>query len=497
MADSDGASSSGTRLRSASAAADYMTVEVRRCQGITERGAVCPLTNASDDAAAEPLRLGLEDYCATHLEQRFVGFDGADDYDEYRDEEPRCYRRAPFLRFNDDDECEEFEEEEEEENSDDDFDVHDLPSEDDFRGPKLPCFVAGEYGLAGAVWPARPTVPQEFSLPAWAVRPWRKVPAPRDVFRTFAAFIVHAESKAVVGYIEGQLVRRVPRFVYLADRHSSEVYWLLETLFGADDALRPRLKRDSIWGDALDAGRILAIEHLELDPSHRGKGVLRHLSAPLRALCFEWKAACAIAEVVFADEGRVLTTAPMADDLNKRRRQRVSEKLRDSFVSMGFRRVGITDYMAMVLDASHPCWLASSNKPPEFPFREVAKTVRDAEFRRVVERCVIAECVAANKDAARATKYLGCTIQGWDEAKALAEANAAVDALINHDPKALFGQCHKEEYGMPAKFLHDVLDKQMPLWKRKATADDLCRGIEELLGAMHAMGNPIDLLDDD
>eukprot|EP00672_Neobodo_designis_P001943 CAMPEP_0174879726 /NCGR_PEP_ID=MMETSP1114-20130205/83405_1 /TAXON_ID=312471 /ORGANISM="Neobodo designis, Strain CCAP 1951/1" /LENGTH=504 /DNA_ID=CAMNT_0016115121 /DNA_START=110 /DNA_END=1624 /DNA_ORIENTATION=+ len=483
----------------------------RRCQGITEQGSVCPLTSASGAKAAASLRNGLP-YCSPHLHQGLLFFDGAGDSEE----------------------------EDEELESDDEL----FPDLGDF--PKTPCFEGGEYGLAGAVWPEKLTLPPEYTLPAWALdrSPCQDTSLAR-FFRSFVAFIVHAESKAVVGYIEGQLVRRADDLVGLADDHSSEMYWMVETLFDYDDIkLRPELKQNSIWGDALDHGTFVAIEQLELEPSHRGKGALRHLSAPMRAMCREWGAASAISEVAFVCPDRTVTTPRAHQDSDSEgamRPQRVNEKLRDSYASMGFRRVGITDFMAMVVDASHPCWLASSHKPPEFPFREVAKTVRSAAFRTVVGKCVVAECTAKNDEAARYKKQFGsegerwdfpfrevaktvrsaafrtvvgkcvvaeCTAKNdeaarykkqfgsegerWDEAKVLAEANAAVDALVNHDPKTLFGNCNKEEYGMPAQLLYETLVKQMPVWRSPHNASkSLKRDIEELLRELLAMGNPL------
>jgi len=434
----------------------------RRCQGITEQGSVCPLTSASGAKAAASLRNGLP-YCSPHLHQGLLFFDGAGDSEE----------------------------EDEELESDDEL----FPDLGDF--PKTPCFEGGEYGLAGAVWPEKLTLPPEYTLPAWALdrSPCQDTSLAR-FFRSFVAFIVHAESKAVVGYIEGQLVRRADDLVGLADDHSSEMYWMVETLFDYDDIkLRPELKQNSIWGDALDHGTFVAIEQLELEPSHRGKGALRHLSAPMRAMCREWGAASAISEVAFVCPDRTVTTPRAHQDSDSEgamRPQRVNEKLRDSYASMGFRRVGITDYMAMVLDASHPCWLASSHKPPEFPFREVAKTVRSAAFRTVVGKCVVAECTAKNDEAARYKKQFGSEGERWDEAKVLAEANAAVDALVNHDPKTLFGNCNKEEYGMPAQLLYETLVKQMPVWRSPHNASkSLKRDIEELLRELLAMGNPL------
>jgi len=415
------------------------------CQGMYESGAPCRLTSKSKSAAAESLRHGL-DYCDRHFEQTAFVFceDDADSADDSDDERPL--------------------------------------KEKDFRGLAPPFFGRSDYGLAPAYWPRRPTVPKEYSLPSWARRCGNgQDPSLCGDIRSFSSFIVHRPSKAVVGWMQGQIVRRPnPDLVVSADEHSSDLYWLVENLFTEDDyRLRPELKRGSIWGDSLDVGRFLVIDTVELVEAHRGKRVLSQLHEALRSVCVEWGTRCVFAEVLMLQprECRLLPSSHTA-------RRDSLHKLRDSFASMGFRRIGITDYMAMVVDPAHKCWWPATHKPPEFPFREVAKTVSNAEFRPLLEQCVNAECASRNESRRQIT----AGDDHWKPALVLREATLGIDALLAHDPKGLFDINEGQQYSMPAKLLHNMLSRQEAVWKRTK----LSAGIRDLVAKLAEKGHPME-----
>mmetsp|Transcript_19771 Transcript_19771/g.61406 ORF Transcript_19771/g.61406 Transcript_19771/m.61406 type:complete len:508 (-) Transcript_19771:19-1542(-) len=471
----------------------------RRCRGLTQSGTRCRWTSASEEGPAKPLRQG-EDYCVYHKSQNdnpsVIHCRGLTQH------EKACHitsvtdvaEAAPLREQNGSEYCgfhqgqlDVFRDEPASNEPGDHGGARE--GEAAFRGPEAPHFSGQPYGLASAVWPQHPTVPAEYALPSWALRPTLQDTLIRSCVRSFAAFIVHHESMAVVGRIDGQLVRRVSALPEHSKTHSTELHDTVTTLFDETHrfALRSYLKRGSMWADGLDAGNVLVISRLYVARDHASRA-FEHLAPALRMVCRGWGAPNAVVGLSLLR--RAHSTAD--DTIDASTAAWSTHQLRESFASMGFRRIGITDWMAMVTDQRHPCWDPATHKPPEFPFREVAKTVRSAAFRTVVGKCVVAECTAKNDEAARYKKQFGSEGERWDEAKVLAEANAAVDALVNHDPKTLFGNCNKEEYGMPAQLLYETLVKQMPVWRSPHNASkSLKRDIEELLRELLAMGNPL------
>jgi hypothetical protein len=425
---------------------------IRRCQGTTVRGTACQITSESYHAAKDPkLREAAKcladggQFCKYHQSQeRGIGrAPGAPRL--VRDDEDNDSVFSVFGGFGD-------------ENNDDALgcaadaggdgetsyriinDAH-LASIQVFRG-------AGDYGLVCATGNKTPRVPPSTTLPSW-VSGGNWLADQNSECRTikaFNGFIVHKPSDSVVGYVRGQLVHRWDGVVNDCDEYSREMLELLEELFdfrggpnddesedefgcplggdGGDLWFKDHHKRGSKckWGSALDDGRFAHLDRLEIEPDHRCKSALAALAEPFRLFCAENNVESTFAQVGFIDRPTIDTMVALARNSNGGN----VAKLRGSFATMGFRRVGKTDYMAMVTSRAHPCWDPSTHEKPEFPFREVAKTAGDRSMPAILKKCI----------AARHTSRRTSNEVQQDDA-CLVDACIALDAIKAHDAERL------------------------------------------------------------
>ena len=279
------------------------------------------------------------------------------------------------------------------------------------------------YGLVLASGKHRPQVPQSTTLPAWVSEErWRarRDPESATSVKCFNGLIIHRATDAVVGYLAGHIVTRGPALWIDCDDHSSELCDMVETLLEIPTAqLRQGFKLGTMWGDAIDAGKLGHVHQLELEPAHRGKGALADIAEPFRRFCVDRSLAAVACEVSGLHEP-VLGASANAPSV------RGMLKLRDSYATMGFRQVGISDWMLMVPDRAHPCWDPSTHEKPEFPFREVAKTAGDRSMPALLKKCI----------AARHTSRRTSNEVQQDDA-CLVDACIALDAIKAHDAERL------------------------------------------------------------
>jgi hypothetical protein len=453
-------------------------IENRQCRGTTLRGTRCKLT-ANGDYTSRGMReaasnLEFSDYCGYHNDQ-----------ESFEDEEE-----------------EESGEEMEEEGDEDDggSDSGNSPSAQTegahfpakaSEPPKTASTGAGmtppaEYDLLMATGERTPRVAAGTNIPVWVTASrstWQAHfdPDCRNV-QCFNGLIVHKPSNAVVGCVSGQLIKRGPGVVEDCEDYSAETCEMVEDLFSFSEAAGERgnitlKKRHKVgrfhWGGTLDTGHFARIERMELDANHRGKGVLAKLADPLINFCTSHSAASVFAMPGFFDYCVCLAT-PAALALNTSN----VAKLRDSFATMGFRRVGKTDWMAMVTSRAHPCWDPSTHEKPEFPFREVAKTVNDPAMPALLEQCVKTFRSDAG-DVESKMRRQRSSDDDRDTAALLVAARAALDAIKAHDPGALFIPAETKGHAGPARLMAQLL------WEKSAwKAHKLAPGIERLCGAL-------------
>jgi len=323
-----------------------------------------------------------------------------------------------------------------------------------------------------------PALPRHVRTPAWVSDTrWmaRRDKECEPQIRVFNGLIVHRASATVVGYVSGQLVRRGPAMVSRCDDYSQELIDMVGAMLTTDGSrLRPELKRGSIWGDALDHGRIAVVEKVELDPAHRGKGALKSIAHRLRDTLNDWGVTCAVCYVGALNECAISSSsgAPHGS----------MPKIRKAFASMGFRRVGITNWMAMVVDPRHACWDPATDRYPSFPFQQLRSTAGQQALKNAVWRCTgaatrLPETVSERQ---RGAFKAGREKMYWD-------AVAGLDAIAAADPSKLFEADGRTVKTVPAELLHNLLSDHENEWIRDA---EMCAPAQQLLNALRVVVSP-------
>jgi hypothetical protein len=437
----------------------------RQCLGITLEGNRCKIsacgsyTSYALREAAESLRFG--DYCGYHVYQKYNGSDG----DESSEEEEGVGKADKHTKAK-------------------------MESRLRVKAGSEPYYIglpgaSYEYALVVATGGRLPRVAKSTNLPAWVTASndsWRADHDPcLPAIKCFNGLIVHKPTDAVVGYMSGYMISRRPGVIADCDAHSQSAIDLLTDIFdfghrgdSGELMLKPQHKLVGCcpWGGTLDAGRFAYLERMELVPNHRGKGVLAKLADPLLRFCKQHSIASVITIHGFLSEPRISTPAALARNTGN------VVKLGDGLAKLGFRALGTEGWMAMVANRRHPCWDPNTYQRPEFPFREVAKTVNDRSMPTILKACIAARRSdkADFPDMMRRREYKA---DDRDDDELLVAARAALDAIKAHDPGALFIPAETKGHAGPARLMAQLL------WEKSAwKAHKLAPGIERLHDAL-------------